>query len=159
MHKAIHVMHWICKWRYILSSYVGNLSKKKILKKNEITSAIILMSTKYWIHNELNVWLNLNKLETWSCIIVCFAMDIAHLIYFLKVDAIPITHQKDASQILIGGIPITNQNKNWNCNIVCFAMGIAYLTYFFSNECNIHHKLRLGQYLSWIGNVLNLCLC
>ena len=55
-------------------------------------------------------------------------MSIVHFTYFLKVDAISITHQKDASQILIDAIPIMNRTKNWNVSLFEFAMGIAHLT-------------------------------
>ena len=54
----------------------------------------------------------------WKCIIVWFAMGIVYLTYFLKVDAIPITHQKNISQMLIGAIPITNQNKIGNVLVI-----------------------------------------
>ena len=120
MHKAIHITHWpyACKakksWK-IRKSWVQYPSPQKIE---------FMMD---WMFG-------------WNCIIVWVAMGIVHLTYFPKVDAIPIMHRKDVSQILIGAIPIPKQYKNWNCIIVWVCHGYCTFDSFSQNRYNIHHK-------------------
>ena len=46
--------------------------------------------------------------------------------------------------------------KNWKCISIWFPMNILHIWLIFKYECNIQHKLWLGQYPLQIGNKLKL---
>ena len=127
--------------------YLTHGKLKKILQKNEITSAI-LISTEYWIYNGLNVWL-----EMYHCLI-CDGYCIFDLFSQSRCN----THH--APKKYITNVDWCNTHhkpkQNWKCISNWFAMNISHIWLIFQSECNIYHKLWLGQYPLQIGNKLKL---
>ena len=62
-----------------------------------------------------------------------------YLTYFFKVDAIPIMHQKHASQNFFVAIPITNHNVFSILSLFGSRWVLHILDLFFQSRCNTHH--------------------